>query len=227
MERLLARGPDLLAEMKWAVGHPASGPRKRRPAWLKGIIRRALSDGFMQPFSDLGSLAQSMSLQGEVRGGAIVAAKFLEPTKENILPEEKAFPELRKLRQGIWSMVIGAVENEATRAKKSGKVAKKKKRTAKETVDYLQGVGRGATKATAVEAPFESQAIVTQLAQTIWLSWEEVEQARNRRDLHQWLTEDQKIKCEFATLEKLCRQVGLKLAPRGRAKKIRPLKTKP
>ena len=70
-----------------------------------------------------------------------------------------------------------------------------------------------------VSSGFEGQPMFFQLGLLVWVFWQDVELARNRRDLAQWL-QSMGVACSFATIEKFCREVNLKLAPRGRAKKM-------
>lgn len=74
--------------------------------------------------------------------------------------------------------------------------------------------------ATANEASAEDE-IAQQVLQLLWLFWEEVARARNRRDTYQWLTDYVGVRCSFALFEKLCAEIGYHPETPTRLRKVR------
>ena len=220
-DRLAARIPSMLEECSWATGNAVRLTGPQPPPWVKNTILKVIGYGYLRPLSECNP-AKSGQLSAEqvgllVGAGQVLARMFLHPDERH-REEEKRLPEMGELRRKIVASLPSAFEK--TGAKKKGKAKPLPEiATAEQVMSCLSGFKKGGSQAMGVSSGFEGQPMFFQLGLLVWVFWQDVELARNRRDLAQWL-QSMGVACSFATVEKFCREVNLKLAPRGRAKKM-------
>jgi len=169
-----------------------------------------------QPGNEIGA----KELGAAVGMGATWKA-FLAHPDENLEALEKKIPELAGFRERI--AILTEPSFKMTDAIEAG--VPKLPIGAQEVAEFNKGRAVGA--AAIVDDDGELRDIGTikqEVSFYVWLYWEQIEKLRSLADLMKFLREFQVEGLTQQNLEKICRELGLRLKARGRPKNILPKK---
>lgn len=211
--RVRERLPTFEAELLWASGDAPPPDKKRRPEWLKCVVRH-LAKVYGLAGLVAGQTTITPNALGQLAGLATAADLILNQPSAEVLAEESSSPPIKELRRVV-----------AKATAKPGKIVRRllTKMPVRGSTDaadnvtrYLQGTVEGMQRANT-----DTATLTDELCFWLWLFWPEADTAKTRKDLHQWLTDMKFVSCSFKLVEKVCRQIGFR-SKASRTKKKQP-----
>lgn len=209
-KRVSERSGALIYEVCWALIETQSD-FEVPPPWVAKAIYRCQTQGIEQLRRLIESLKTplSPSESGEIAGSAEVKLAYLSESKNRREVRSEPSEEIgQRFAQAAKNCLASVASQSNIRtATLSGN----------QTAEFAIGVGCGALKARK-EAESED-ALSLKICTILWLCWKEASSSPDRRTLHSWLQETWRISCSFQLVEKICNEIGLHLATRGRPRK--------
>jgi len=230
VKRLVDAYPKRLAELSWCLDERLPKPEgfEPPPEWVQNCIKRFL-DGPLSYLRDIVARKKTFTLaeRGKIAGLLTGLTVLLTSPSETTKAEEAEVPQLAELRESM--AVAGAkYASQYFLPKKPSRrqVTTKNGLNARQLAQYQFGFNEGISRVVTGDgqARFDKGDTATiEICYAIWWFWPEIRFLENVHELHTWLSDLTHRRFSEKTTEKVCADIGLKLAERGRpAGKILP-----
>jgi len=220
-----------------ALGLPQHEKKKQKklPVWVGRLLRQKILTGPLDYLTELklrGRKNYTPAEWGKLFGIIFASASFFESPAEKTVEDEKQLPQLRALREGIATKAGELIAHQFRRKKKKSPATRRRKGrrklAKKETtlnsrvmvqieLGYNEGVRRVLDERG--ELVWDEQ-ITYEICYAMWLFWPELKHFSKVREMHTWLMELTREKFSIKLVEKICREIGLKLRGRGNPAKV-------